>query len=192
MMTHNPAPQSKPGNLLPSKGSTGLLVMGIGVLLVIFSLVAYFRSSRSAGIQPPQLNQAMSDFELSNLENTWVNLSDYRGKVVLINTWATWCPPCRAEMPDLNAFYNQHKDQGYEVLAINAGEAPSLARDFAVDYSLDFTVLVDPDYRVMDALKINTYPTSIIVDRSGIIRDIRVGVHTPETLAKAILPLLEN
>jgi len=192
MMTVNAAPQSKPGTIPPKKGSTGLIVMGVGVLLVIFSLVAYFRLSRSTGVQPPQLNQTMSDFELSNLENTWVSLSDYRGKVVLINTWATWCPPCRAEMPDLNAFYNQYKDQGYEVIAINAGEAPSLARDFAIDFSLDFTVLVDPDYRVMDALKINTYPTSIIVDRSGIIRDIRIGVHTPETLANAILPLLED
>lgn len=191
-MTYKPAPRSLPGVTAHARSSTALIVMGVGIFLIIFSLVAYFRSSRSTGIQPPQLNQSMSDFELSNLENSWVSLSDYRGKVVLINTWATWCPPCRAEMPDLNAFYNQYKDRGYEVLAINAGEAPKLARDFAAEYSLDFTVLVDPDYRVMDAMKINTFPTSIIIDRNGIIRDIRVGVHTPETLANSILPLIDN
>ncbi len=125
----------------------------------------------------------MSDFQLADLNGKWVKLSDYTGKVVLVNTWATWCPPCRAEMPDLNTFYNQYQDEGFAILAINAGEAPTVAADFALEYGLDFTVVVDPDYRVMDGFKINTYPTSILIDRKGIIRDIRVGMHSPETLS---------
>ncbi len=134
----------------------------------------------------------MSNFELADINNQWVSLSDYEGQVVLINTWASWCPPCREEMPDLNAFYNQYKDQGFVVLAINGGEAPSIARQFAIDFGLAFPVLVDPDYRVMDGLKIDSYPTSIVVDRDGIVRGIRLGMHTPETLTNEVLPLIEN
>jgi peroxiredoxin len=158
----------------------------------MLSLVAYFRPSRSSGIVPPRLDQPLSEFQLADLNGKWVNLGDFKGQVVLINTWATWCPPCRAEMPDLNAFYNQYQDKGFAVVAINAGEALTVAADFALEYGLDFTVVVDPDYRVMDGFKINTYPTSILIDRKGVIRDIRVGMHSQETLAAVVLPLLSK
>lgn len=164
--------------------------MAVGFLILVISLVTYFRPSRASGIVPPKLDQPMSDFTLADVSGKWVNFSDYTGQVVLINTWATWCPPCRSEMPDLNEFYNQYRSQGFVVLAVDAGEAPATAAGFAAEFGLTFPVLVDPDYRVLDGLKIDTYPTSILVDRKGIIRNIRVGVHTPETLAETVLPLL--
>ena len=186
----NPSPARQPNR--PAQSSTGLIIMAVGILILLMSLVTYFRPSASSGIVPPQLNARMSNFELAGIDGNWISLNDFTGQVVLINTWATWCPPCRAEMPDLNAFYNQYKDEGFVVLALNAGEAPATAADFVSEFGLDFPVVVDPDYRVMDALKINTYPTSIIVDRKGVIRNIRVGVHTPETLAAEVLPLLSE
>ncbi len=176
----------------PRRTKAGMVFIIAGILILLLSLVAYFRPGQSSGIVPPRLNQPLSNFQLADLAGNWVNLSDYAGQVVLINTWATWCPPCRAEMPDLNTFYNQFHEDGFTVLAINAGEAPAIAAEFAQEYSLDFPVLVDPDYRVMDGLKINTYPTSIIIDKKGVIRDIRVGVHSPQTLAEAVLPLLSE
>lgn len=174
------------------RNSTGLIVTAAGVLILLISLISYLAPSKTGSIQPPRLNAAMSNFQLADLDGKWVNFDQYKGNVVLINTWATWCPPCRAEMPDLNEFYNQYQDEGFVVLAINAGEAPATARAFASEYQLDFPVLVDPDYRVMDAFKISSYPTSIVVDRKGIIRSIRVGMHTPETLANEALPLLQE
>jgi len=176
----------------PGKNIVSLVIVGLGAVLVIISLISYFRPASSEAISQPKINSPMSNFELADINNQWVSLSDYEGQVVLINTWASWCPPCREEMPDLNAFYNQYKDQGFVVLAINGGEAPSIARDFAIDFGLDFPVLVDPDYRVMDGLKIDSYPTSIVVDRDGIVRGIRLGMHTPETLTNEVLPLIEN
>ncbi len=188
--------QADPTSVRPSKSprrtKAGMVFISAGILILILSLVAYFRPSRSSGIVPPRLNQHLSDFQLADLNGNWVKLSDYTGQVVLVNTWATWCPPCRAEMPDLNAFYNQHQDEGFAILAINAGEAPAVAAEFALDYGLDFTVVVDPDYRVMDGFKINTYPTSILIDRKGIIRDIRVGMHSQESLTAVVLPLLNG
>jgi len=188
--------QAGPNSAQPSRQSkrpnAGLIIIATGFLILALSLVAYFRPSQSSGILPPILNQAMTNFQLADLDGNWVNLSDFSGQVVLINTWATWCPPCRAEMPDLNTFYNQFREDGFVILAINAGEAPAIAADFTLEYGLDFTVLVDPDYRVMDAFKINTYPTSIIIDRNGVVRDIRVGMHSPATLTAAVLPLLRE
>jgi len=174
----------------PARDNFARGIIAVGILILILSIVAYFRPSRTSGINPPKLNQAMSGFELADLSGKWVKLKDYSGQVVLINAWATWCPPCQLEMPDLNAFYSTYRDQGFAVLAIDVGEPPATAADFARAYNLKFPILVDPDYRVMDGLRINTYPTSILIDRKGIVRDIRVGVHTPATLDAAVLPLL--
>src|SRR5574340_1322180 len=191
-MTNKTANRSSLRSKRPVQDVTSLVVVGIGVLLLVVSVITFFRPSSPAGISKPKLNTPMSDFQLADITNQWVSLSDYKGQVVLINTWASWCPPCRQEMPDLNAFYNHYKDQGFVVLAINGGEAPSIARQFAIDFGLDFPVLVDPDYRVMDGMKIDSYPTSIVVDRDGIVRGIRLGMHTPETLENEVLPLIEN
>ncbi len=74
-----------------------------------------------------------------------MRLSDYAGKVVLLNAWATWCPPCKAEMPDLNAYYHAHQDEGFVILAINAGDSASVAAAFADQIGLSFPVLLDPN-----------------------------------------------
>lgn len=189
-MTSKPKPGSKSRSKRPVKNSTSLIVIAVGVIILIISLISYFRPAEPGGIEQPRLNTRMSNFEAADLNGNWVSLDDYTGSVILINTWATWCPPCKAEMPDLNAFYKRYQDQGFVVLAINAGEAPATAQTFAHEYRLDFPVLVDPDYRLMDALKISAYPTSIVVDRDGIVRSIRVGMHTPQTLTDEVLPLL--
>lgn len=190
-MTNQPAPRNLGKSTKSLRGSTGIVIAGLGVLLLVISLISFLRPSQPNGISKPKMGAPMSNFELADIKDEWISLSDYRGQVVLINTWASWCPPCRAEMPDLNAFYNQYKDQGFVVLAINGGEAPATARAFTAEYGLDFPVLVDPDYRVMDGLMIDSFPTSIVVDRDGIVRGIRMGVHTPETLQNEVLPLIE-
>lgn len=191
-MSNKTTKRSSLRSKLPGKNIISLVIVSLGAVLLIISLITFFRPASSNAISKPKLNAPMSNFELADIDNQWVQLSDYKGKVVLINTWASWCPPCRQEMPDLNAFYNQNRDKGFVILAINGGEAPSIARDFAIEYGLDFPVLVDPDYRVMDGLKIDSYPTSIVVDRDGIVRGIRLGMHSPETLQNEVLPLIEN
>jgi len=148
-----------------------------------------FSQDQPAG--PLQIGGRMPDFTLADLNGGQVKLSDYAGRMVLINTWATWCPPCRAEMPDLEQLYQKHRSNGFVILAVNAGETREQAAGFASQLNLTFPVLLDPDEKLMDALAINNYPTSILVDGDGVIQAIRVGMFTPEALKREIEPLIK-
>ncbi len=155
-----------------------------------------FYSLRTQSIQPEGLQKAImgktiGDFALLGLDGNTVNLSDYQGKYVLLNAWATWCPPCRAEMPDLNEFYLAHQDEGFEILAINAGETRDKAAVFADSYDLGFKIVLDSDGTVLNGLGINAFPTSVLIDPQGKVAMIHIGMIFPEDLNKKVLPLLK-
>jgi peroxiredoxin len=139
---------------------------------------------------PARVGATMADFKLLDTNGKQVKLSDYAGQAVLINTWATWCPPCRAEMPDLNVFYQKHRESGFVVLAVNAGETRDLAAGFANQLGLAFPILLDSDEYLVDSLGIRDFPTSILVGRDGKIKAVHVGMFTPDMLEKQILPLI--
>lgn len=129
----------------------------------------------------PKVGQAAPDFALWSLDGQTVRLSDFRGRVVLINFWATWCGPCRGEMPEIEAVYRQFKDQDFMVLAINEentslDEARKLARDFRDELDLTFPILLDgPDGQVFRQYRLYGLPSSFIVDKEGVIRAVRFG-----------------
>ncbi len=97
-------------------------------------------------------------------------LSDFRGKVILYNAWATWCPPCKQEMPTLQAYYEAHKEQGFVIVAIADGQSLEEVRAFAQDYRLTFPVWPDPDFLASKTFRINSLPTSFVIDRAGNVR----------------------
>src|SRR5699024_6402313 len=110
------------------------------------------------------------DFQLQTLSGEQAKLSDYRGSRVMINFWATWCPPCRAEMPDMEKFY-QEKD--VEILAINLTDTESSIKqikDFVSEYQLTFPILLDEVIEVANTYAIQPIPTSYMVDSYGIIQ----------------------
>ncbi|MHA6252537.1 redoxin domain-containing protein [Oceanobacillus sp. CAU 1775] len=110
------------------------------------------------------------DFQLATLNGEEAALSDYSGKKVMINFWATWCPPCRAEMPDMEKFYN---DTEVEILAINLTETeahPGQVQQFADEYDLTFPILLDEIIEVAKVYAIQPVPTSYMVDTEGIIQ----------------------
>jgi peroxiredoxin len=129
----------------------------------------------------PKVGQAAPDFALWSLDGQTVRLSDFRGRVVLINFWATWCGPCRGEMPEIEAVYREFKDQDFMVLAINEentslDEARKLARDFRDELDLTFPILLDgPDGQVFRQYRLYGLPSSFIVDKEGVIRTVRFG-----------------
>lgn len=133
-------------------------------------------------LTPAKIGQRIGDFTLSDLYGNRVKLSQYRGKTVLINVWATWCPPCQAEMPDLQAYYEAHRNQGFVILAVDAGDAQADVQAFAKQYNLTFPILLDPKVEWVHSMDIYDYPTSLIVDPQGVIRNIRIGRYTPDTL----------
>lgn len=166
----------------------GLIGLGAVVLVTFFVLSIKQASGQTA--VPPRVGVPLGNFALSDIDGQKVALKDYEGQVVLVNAWATWCPPCRAEMPDINAYYQAHQQDGFTVLAVNAGDSQPEAAAFAQSYALAFPVLLDTDMRLLDSMRIQNFPTSIVLGRDGRVKHIQVGMFSPEALDSVITPLL--
>jgi peroxiredoxin len=166
--------------------------VGIGVLLVGLVLLVISGFSPSAAASAPQVGRPLVDFTLTDLSGKQVQLSDYAGRPVLINAWATWCPPCRAEMPDLQQLYQRHEKEGFVVLAVNAGEDASIVKSFIQQNMFTFPVLQDPQMALLDGFGIRSYPTSIVVGRDGKVKLVQVGMLTPDAIKSVVEPLLRE
>ena len=102
-------------------------------------------------------------------------LTELRGKVVFLNFWATWCPPCRVEMPSMERLYKEFKDQGLAMLAVDLQESAKEVARFMKEFRLSFPALLDTDGRVASLYKVQGLPTSILIDRSGRVTGVALG-----------------
>lgn len=146
-------------------------------------------------IPSPHEGFAAPDFELETLDVGRLRLSELRGQVAVVNLWATWCPPCRAEMPALQRLYEDYQGDGLVVLAVNATDQDSeaAARAFVSDHGLTFPVLLDPEGEASRSYALQALPSTYIVDREGVIRKVLIGGPVnPATLRSLVLPLLEE
>ena len=137
-----------------------------------------FRKSR------PDVGAPAPDFTLIDLMGRQHALPDYHGKVVLLNFWATWCGPCRVEMPSMDVLYQDLKPEGFEILAISSDpEGSVVTQPFAESKGLTFPILHDPDYRVSGQYGVRTLPMSFLVNRRGTLTHRVFGArnwNTPE------------
>jgi len=131
------------------------------------------------------------EFEAEDLEGQAVTLSDLRGQVVLVNFWASWCPPCRDEMPLLQDFYLAHREQGFTLLGVNVSEDADDADAFMEANGYQFPVWRDPPGNLLIAEGLNGLPASVLVDAEGRIVRRWIGPLAEEDLTGAVLPLLE-
>jgi peroxiredoxin len=119
-----------------------------------------------AKLEADDAKRQNADFTLTDLQGKPWHLQDLKGKVVLVNFWATWCPPCRKEMPDLDALYNKFKDQGFVVLAISDEESAKVT-PYIAEHKISYPVMLDPGRKVNDAFIVEGIPKSFVYDRSG-------------------------
>lgn len=128
------------------------------------------------------------DFEMESLDGSTVRLSDFAGKKVIVNFWASWCGPCKAEMPHMEQYYKDHKDE-VVLLGLNLTHTEKNKNNipaFVEEYGLTFPILLDPKGVVSDNYHVIAYPTTFIIDTKGVIRHIFYGPIDYNTLKNAV------
>ncbi len=150
------------------------------------------RSPKVATIQPV-IGSSAPDFSLEDLNGKKVKLSDFRGQPVMVNFWATWCGPCKLEMPHMQEAQDEiSAETGFKILAVNLGEDKDTAYKFLQENKFSFTALIDKDRTVAyGKYKLIGLPTSFFIDRDGVIRDIQTGpLATKEHLMSKLKGIL--
>lgn len=148
-------------------------------LLIMLSPIAQAVTPLDDLIVVPEMERhAAPEFVLENLQGGDAALADYRGKVILLNFWATWCMPCRAEMPGMEALWQKYRGEGFVVVAISNDEgSKKRVETFTKLLDLSFFVLLDPNGEVNDLYKVSNMPTSVLIDRNGKIISRIVGAE---------------
>ena len=175
-------------------GSSNFKLIFAFLLLIIMPFNC--DSNKSADIsQEEKKSQASEpkpahDFTLKDLNGNDVKLSSFKGKAVIINFWATWCHPCREEIPDLQKGYDENKDNGLVILGVNIKENESKVSKFAKDYKMTYPILLDIDGTTSDAYRVFGIPMSFFIDRNGLVKDSFIGMLTKEDLSKKLAMIL--
>lgn len=160
-------------------------------LLAILALTLVACRAEDPG-DPQGINQGnrARDFALETLDGTQVSLKDHEGKVVLINFWATWCAPCKAEIPDIQAAYDRYRDEGFVVLGVSVEEPREVVKPFVDALGVTYPVLLDEKGQVMKTYRALGLPMSTIVDPEGVIQVRHIGYMTAAQLDSYLEQLL--
>jgi len=152
--------------------------------LVLFTLLLQACGSESglASSGKAELDKPAPDFTLQDLDGNTVRLSDFRGKVVFLNFWATWCPPCRMEMPDIEALHRKYRDRDVVVLGVDIQENANTVRAFIGEGGYTWTFALDTSGEVATIYQVRGIPASYFIDKKGIIRALSIGAMTGQTM----------
>jgi peroxiredoxin len=173
-----------------------VIPLAIGVLLIGFAFLSMASPKTGDGVEssnsvvPMKVSFDAPQLSLQNIKGETESLADYRDDVVLVNNWATWCPPCKAEMPILVAYHNEHTADGFTVIAIEAGEPVDMVSQFAISYKMTFPVWLDPNRDSLQAFGNGSLPNSYVIDRTGTVRYTWTGEISKAMLEKYVTPLI--
>jgi cytochrome c biogenesis protein CcmG, thiol:disulfide interchange protein DsbE len=162
------------------------LVLGLGLVWIYLS-ASKSNASDSESVAAPQQGFLAPDFELATSTGETVKLSNLRGQAVLVNLWATWCPPCREEMPSIEKVYNEYKDRGLVVLAVNMTyqDDAQKVEPFVIERELTFPILLDETGDMANDYQMRSLPSSYFIGRDGIIQEVVIGGPMAEALLRA-------
>ncbi len=138
-------------------------------ILILFTFLFLTAEAFSPWGVDELIGKRAPDFMLKDVNGANVSLSSLKGKVVLINFWATWCPPCLSEMPSLNKLYRDYRNKGLIVVAISTDRSVTYVKDYLRNKSLDLPILMDSDGKVFRQFKAFSLPTTFLLDKNGVI-----------------------
>ncbi len=142
------------------------------MLRMALSLSLMFGAALAHG---KEMNESAPDFTLKSRSGENLRLEDFRGQVVMLNFWASWCGPCRQEMPLMDDLYQQYKDLGFTVLAVNVDENRDEAHRFLDKVPVTYPILYDPESQVSEQYRVQAMPTTVMIDRNGDARFVHYG-----------------
>jgi peroxiredoxin len=155
-----------------------LVLIGIIGLLSLYFIIFENKRPASRSAYGPKVGEGAPDFLFPTLKGNSVKLSDYRGKVVFLNFWATWCPPCREEMPSMEALHQRLKGRDFEMLAVSIDRnGEEAVGPFVLKYGLTFPVLLDPENKSYKLYGLTGIPETFIIDRNGVIIFKMIGAQ---------------
>lgn len=172
--------------------AAGLFLLGAAVIFALPRAQAEVAAEAGLSAIPAEVDFPAPEIALADLQGREDSLASHRGEVVLVNNWATWCPPCKAEMPILQAFYEAHAAQGFTIIGIESGEPASEVAAFVAQYRLTFPIWLDPLGKAVEAFDNYNLPSSYVIDRDGIVRLAWVGEISRAVLEEYVTPLLEK
>jgi cytochrome c biogenesis protein CcmG, thiol:disulfide interchange protein DsbE len=165
-----------------------ILVLFVAAIAMLYTVVTFKKDDTVV----LKTGQAAPDFTVQTLDGKTVKLSDYKGKVVMLNFWATWCEDCRTEMPELIKTYEEHKDQGLVILGVDIKESQAAVKTFADTNDVNYPIVMDKDGAVaLDEYKVKPIPTTFFIDRDGVLRNKTEAPMTKEYMESTLKPLLD-
>lgn len=160
------------------------------LLVALLAVAALLLTSCQGAPAAPKVGQQAPDLTLKRLDGQEMRLSDLRGKVVMLNFWATNCPPCRNEMPAMEAVYKELAAQGAVIVAVNQMEGADTVQRFVDSFGLTFTIALDQDGSAGQVYGAHYYPTTYVIDRDGIVRFKAVGEMKEQVIREYFTSLL--
>ncbi len=167
----------------------------IGFVVVVVAVVIFVVMGQKRSFEPVKPGTEAIDFTLPDLSGKPVSLKDFRGKVVFLNFWATWCQPCKDEMPSMEALYKSLKGQPFEILAVSVDkDGPEVVQEFVKKYNITFPVLHDRRGAMKEAYKTTGVPETFIIDQNGVIAEKVWGPRewSDQSSTVMIMDLLKN
>jgi thiol-disulfide isomerase/thioredoxin len=161
------------------------------VILAIILALGLVASGCPGEAPAPEVGKQAPDFELDTLDGQTVVLSQLKGRLVLVNFWATWCGPCRHEMPFLQQLYEDWPGSELVLLAVNVGEGSSDVSQFLQSYGFSFPVLLDGQATIAQRYNVMGIPTTFFIDKEGVIQNIKVGTFQSQVEIETILSKID-
>jgi peroxiredoxin len=157
------------GKAVKSRGGESLVLFGVLFLLVACEQTQSKQASQKSILEGPRVGFRAPGFSVPALDGRSLSLADYRGQVVMINFWATWCVPCRVEMPSMENLYERYGGRGFEILAVSGGEGPNVVQPFIKNLKLSFPILLDERFEVHEKYEVSAIPSTFLVDKGGVV-----------------------